>query len=105
MTVTAEFTLSLSTEFTHTQPVYVAQTATFTNSSVGSIPFTSIWNFGNDKPLSSAGTLLISVTHTYAATGTYTVVLTAVNAYGEDVFSDTLTVLPVYPVYLPIVLK
>ncbi|MEO9474658.1 MAG: PKD domain-containing protein [Cyclobacteriaceae bacterium] len=46
------------------------------------------WDFGDGGTSTEA-----SPSHTYSATGTYTVVLTATNAGGDDAHSETITVL------------
>jgi len=90
--------------FTFTTPVYLNQATTFTNLTGGTLPITSTWDFGEGTPPENKGTSLMPVEHTYTTAGTYTVILTASNAFGEDVFSDTLSVRFIQ-VYLPIVLK
>jgi PKD repeat protein len=58
-----------------TEPVGV----TFSNTSTGTQPITSYWNLGDSVLVTNSGSA--SFNHTYAA-GTYTVVLTASNAFG-----------------------
>ncbi|HHJ07504.1 MAG TPA: PKD domain-containing protein, partial [Anaerolineae bacterium] len=96
--------LSPTAKFTHTTPVFAGLPTTFTNLTTGTLPITFTWNFG-DGSLPDTGTLALPVIHTYLATGTYTVILTAGNSAGNNVFSNTFTALSVYQVYLPVVLK
>ena len=100
------------------QPVspVVNESITFTASvTAGSAPITYTWNFGDGL---ISGTLVIPagtatgpvVTYTYAFTGTYTVVLTAANPCGQDVYSAPLTVSEVaeptvFFVHLPLIMK
>jgi PKD repeat protein len=66
----------------------VGEIVTFSGSVFsGTPPIDYAWGFGDGS--SGAGQ---TVTHTYAATGTYAVVLTATNACGSEVASDTVTV-------------
>ena len=58
-------------------------TVQFTDESTGT-PTSWAWTFG-DEAISTAQ----SPSHTYAAAGTYTVALTATNAYGEDTETKT----------------
>jgi len=51
----------------------------FTNTTAGSTPLTYEWDFGDGGSSTDA-----SPSHTYAAAGTYSVTLTATNAFGTD---------------------
>ncbi len=99
-----ELPLAPVAAFTHSAPVLVNRPVTFTNLTTGTQPITFTWNFG-DGSQPDSGTLMLPVMHTYAAVGTYSVILTANNKIGSDVFSDTVTVSSALQVYLPIVLK
>jgi PKD repeat protein len=66
--------------------------ANFLDRSTGG-PTSWSWNFGDGSPLDSSQ----NPVHTYAAAGTYTVVLTASNASGSNSKSDVVTV-PSQPV-------
>jgi PKD repeat protein len=77
------------TSFTyHPQNLWVGQEVTFTGSALGSLPIVFDWDFGD-------GGLAIGevVTHTYAAEGDFTVLLTATNACGLESVSQDLTLL------------
>jgi len=65
----------------------VGQVVTFTGSASGTAPITYTWGFGD----ATFGTGAV-VTHTYAATGIYVVVLTASNPCSAQVVTHTLTV-------------
>ncbi|MBN1955885.1 MAG: PKD domain-containing protein, partial [Anaerolineae bacterium] len=65
----------------------VGQVLTLTGSAVGLEPITYTWNLGDGALL--AGRV---ITHSYAATGTYPVVMTATNSCGPAVVSHTVTV-------------
>lgn len=73
--VTASFSSSVS-----------SLTVTFTNTSVNATSY--LWNFGDGNT-----STLANPTHTYANSGTYTVVLTATNACGSTNYSETLTII------------
>jgi|GEM_PF-1675162 len=81
----------------------VTLTATYTPPTA-TTPITYTWSFGDGNPGSGQ-----VVTHTYAATGTYTVLLTVTNACGTATISHGLTVVapPIqyYTIYLPLVFK
>ncbi len=62
-----------------------ASTATFTNTSSGATSYS--WNFGDNT-----NSTLANPTHTYAADGTYTVVLTATNACGSSTTTHTVVI-------------
>jgi PKD repeat protein len=74
----------------------------FTNTTQGSPWMRYVWDFG-DGVTSTLATPQVS--HTYAAGGDFTTMLTAVNAYGANTFSAVISVPPVFKVYLPLVLK
>jgi PKD repeat protein len=74
----------------------IGEAVTFTSSATGTTPITFTWDFGD----TNTGTGAI-ISHTYAATGTYVVVMTATNACGQQVVSHTLTVVEV-PVCTPV---
>jgi PKD repeat protein len=67
---------------------YVAfgTTINFTSTSVGGTTFS--WDFGDSGMSNNENTQ-----HTYAAAGTYTVILTATNACGDDTSAQNITVL------------
>jgi PKD repeat protein len=62
----------LFVSFAHSAPDWVGQPTVFTNTTVASDPVSFTWDFGD-----GASSTAISPTHTYAAPGSYTVVLTA----------------------------
>ncbi len=65
----------------------VGSPAVFTATAEGTAPFTFTWDFGDG--ISGTGQV---VAHTYAATGTYTVMLLGQNYCGEETVSETLSV-------------
>jgi PKD repeat protein len=67
--------------FVHNGPIYLWETAVFTNTSTGSPPLSYLWDFG-DGFTSTAE----NPTHQYTTAGIYTVTLTVTNAFGTDVF-------------------
>jgi PKD repeat protein len=68
-------------DFDSTCPDIVGETTHFTNTSTGSMPFTSfLWTFGDG----SAPSFDENPSHTYANTGAYTVTLQIANDYGGD---------------------
>jgi PKD repeat protein len=85
------------------QPVFplTGQAITLTAVATGTTPIAYAWNLGDGSP-TRAGE---SITHTYALTGTYAVVLTATNACGQQVVHRNITVgaRTIYPVYLPLI--
>ncbi|MGC8874153.1 MAG: PKD domain-containing protein, partial [Chloroflexia bacterium] len=79
----------------------VGQVVTFTGSAAGSQPITFEWAFGDGE----TGTGAV-VTHIYGAAGTYTVAMTATNAWGSDSVSHAVTVVRrQWFIYLPLVYK
>ncbi len=90
--------------FDHNSPIQLGETAVFTNTTVGSPPLTYSWDFGDGSGTSTDE----NPTYTYAITGTFTVSLTASNAFGTDTFIDTFDVIDVDDtptLYLPAVFK
>ncbi|MCB0534839.1 MAG: PKD domain-containing protein [Saprospiraceae bacterium] len=65
--------------------VVLGDVVSFTNSSVNATSFS--WTFGDGD-----GSTQTNPTHTYAADGTYTVTLTALNACGSSTFSQMVTI-------------
>jgi PKD repeat protein len=63
-----------------------AATATFANSSTGATTYA--WDFGDNTSSTDA-----NPTHTYAADGQYTVVLTATNNCGTSTFTQTVSII------------
>lgn len=73
-----------SAKYTET---HTGNTYNFTNASLRSTNYA--WDFGDGSPINNA----TSPTHTYAASGTYTVKLKAMNTCGKyDIFLDTMYV-------------
>lgn len=58
-------------------------------------PVTYTWQFGDGAPAISTSSNVTS--HIYDAAGTYTVVLTAANPYGQSSYSQTIVVTPPHP--------
>jgi serine protease AprX len=76
---------------------------TFTAVATGTEPISFTWAFGDGEVGSGA-----MVTHTYAASDTYTVVLSAANECGGQTIDQELTVVAeagYYRIYLPIVVR
>jgi PKD repeat protein len=101
------------TSFTY-QPVepIVSQPVTFTaiyTPGYATPPVTYSWQFEGGGM--SVDTLSATITHTYAATGTYVVMLTTSNPYGQSVHTQTVTIAsgstvePDERIYLPMVVK
>jgi YVTN family beta-propeller protein len=85
-----------------TSAIVSGETVTFTNLSTGSPPLSTTWDFGDGSPTSSE----IHPSHTYNMIGTFSVVLTATNPYGEDIATGTVTVEEEQlPIYLPLVMR
>ncbi|MBX3056296.1 MAG: alpha amylase N-terminal ig-like domain-containing protein [Anaerolineae bacterium] len=80
---------ALTAGFVSNSPVLVGDTAVFTNSTTGSGPITYTWDFGDDS-----GSNETNPTHVYAAPGTYTVTLTAVNEWETAVITSSFVVNP-----------
>ena len=74
--------------FISNTPVKVGDTAYFTNTTSGPGTLTYEWNFGDGSPISTAA----EPSHEYTKVGSYTVVLTATNEVGADVFSELFVV-------------
>lgn len=74
--------------FSHNSPVEYGASVEFTNESSGSEPITYTWSFGD-----GTGSTETNPSHTYASSGSYTVVLTATNSFGSNVYSDTVEML------------
>jgi PKD repeat protein/murein tripeptide amidase MpaA len=85
--------LKPTAQFTAAAPIQVSQPVTFTNLSAGTLPITYAWDFGDATPPIYQFTNL-PTTHTYTASGQFTVTLTATNSMGRDSVSHTVTVLP-----------
>ncbi len=79
--------------FISSSPDLLGQQTTFNNSSIGS-SLVFEWNFGDGSPPNTD----VNPTHTYATTGTFTVLLTATNNLGSDVASAPVIIeSPVFP--------
>ncbi len=75
-------------DFTSTSPDYLGETTSFTNMSTGT-DLAYVWDFGDSSP-ASADT---HPTHDYGGLGLFTVVLTATNGLGTDVYTDVVEIL------------
>jgi PKD repeat protein len=64
--------------FTYTSAVSCSTTVNFTSTSFNAASY--LWNFGDGSPLDST----LNPSHIYTVSGTYTITLTACNAYGCD---------------------
>jgi hypothetical protein len=86
--------------FTSNSPVRVGTPAVFTNQTVGSEPISYEWNFGDGSPVVTD----VNPSHLYAAAGSYTVIMTATNAFGSATATATFEVQP-FLLYLPLVAR
>jgi hypothetical protein len=94
--------------FAHNAPVELGSPVVFTNTTTGLDPISYTLSFGDGTPAVELSSGWMTTTHLYTQVGTYTAWLTATNAGGPDVYSDTLQIvlLPLdYSVYLPLVLR
>jgi len=73
--------------FTTSSPDFLGQMTTFSNASTGG-NLTFEWDLGDGSPVETA----VHLTHTYAITGTFTVVLTATNSLGSDTVSEQVVI-------------
>jgi PKD repeat protein len=78
--------------FTSNSPVTVGSQAVFTNTTAGSGPFTYLWSFGD-----GITSTLETPSHLYAATGVYTVTLSAHNDYGDNTATHSFEVVGIPP--------
>jgi PKD repeat protein len=81
----------------------VGQPVRFAAAAAGTSPIQYTWNLG-DGTLDQGRT----ISHTYALTGTYTLLLTATNPCDEDVVHTDITVMSpplLHRLYLPLVLR
>jgi uncharacterized repeat protein (TIGR01451 family) len=98
--VLAQFTMpQLVAGFSSNSPVLLGGASIFDNHSVGALSYE--WDFGDGVGSSTA----VNPTYVYATEGTYTVVLTATNALGQDVFTQTHTIVEQFNIYLPVIRK
>jgi serine protease AprX len=75
--------------FSHS-PVLLNSPTTFFNLTTGQSPITSTWNFGDGTIVNTTGTLPSLIQHTFTTPNTYTVILTANNAFGQSTFTQTI---------------
>jgi PKD repeat protein len=88
-------------DFTVQQPVIVNQAAVFTNTTIGTLPISYTWQFGD-----GITSTVTHPTHVYTSTGSVVVELTAVNLLGSSTVTNTIQVLsPPLPIFLPHVQK
>ena len=89
--------------FTLTTPIWLGETAVFTNTATNALTYT--WDFGDGSPLSTVP----SPTHTYTSTGIFTVTLTAHNGHLSHTASHPITVRAVpqvgFIIHLPLVVR
>jgi PKD repeat protein len=91
--------------FTVTTPAVVNQPLNFTNLTIGTPPITYTWDFGDGTPVVAD----VNPTHTFTATGSFTVTLTAANIVGRTSVTAVIeiTAAPVFDnsVYLPAIIR
>lgn len=75
--------------FTHNSPIVLGETAVFENTSTGASPLSYEWSFGDGNTSTES-----SPSHTYSASGTYTVVLTTSNNINTSVVQEVIEVVP-----------
>jgi PKD repeat protein len=83
--------------FSHNPVAAVGEVVAFTNTTTGDEPITYTWDFGDGVGVSNE----TSPTYQYTDTGTYTVTLTAENAFGSQSVSSTITVGDAYAIIEP----
>lgn len=89
---------------THTSPVFASIRAHFTATLTGGTSPNFAWSFGDGTPILSGPASVIS--HTYAAAGAYTVVVTAFNFLNSVSQNIAVTVIePPFKAQLPIIFK
>lgn len=96
---------ALTADFVTSSPDVIGDTTVFFNQSgggAGALSYT--WNFGDGAVITST----LNATHTYAAVGAYTVILTATDGLTTDVATRLVNIIPsniVYRRYLPLVAR
>jgi hypothetical protein len=88
--------------FTSSTPDLLGQTTTFHSTSTGT-NLVYQWDFGDESP--PASSQASTITHTYVATGTYSVVLTASNSMDSSTVTGLVEIVDTLPVYLPSLFK
>ncbi len=78
-------------QFEYTTPVLAGLPVALINTSTGQDPVSYEWDLGDGSPIVTTE----HVTQTYTSAGDFTVVLTATDSLGSDVYSAVLQVLPV----------
>ena len=82
----------------------LGETAVFTNTTTGTAPLTTLWDFGD-----GATSLAANPAHMYMAAASYTVTLTITNTAGVSVATATFVVHPLpeskFTIFLPVALK
>jgi hypothetical protein len=79
--------------FSWNAPLTWGTTAQFSNTSTGEASLSYLWDFGDGSPVST----LAEPQHDYAAPGSYTVTLTASNAFSQDSLSQVVQVSDIPP--------
>ncbi len=80
-------TLFLQAGFESSAPICLGEEVVFTNTTVGVPPITYEWDFGDGTTANEP-----NPSHTYAAAGRYSVVLSATNPFGTDHAGDVVQV-------------
>ena len=88
--------------FVSSSPDVLGQTTTFQSTSTGN-NLSYQWDLGDGSPPVNGPAPII--THTYAATGTYSVVLTATNSISSSTATGLVEILEAIPLYLPLIFK
>jgi hypothetical protein len=86
--------------FLFSSPIWIGETAVFTNTSSGPGPLTYAWDFGDDAPVE----ITAHPTHRYGRMGTYTVRLTVTGPTGTAGATRTIDVRP-RRLYMGIVMR
>ena len=88
-------------EFVSNSPVLQGNELEFINNTTGLEPITYTWDFGDGETSTE-----VNPVHSYKLSGTYSVMLTATNAFGQNSIIYTVTVEPrIYNVFLPLTEK
>ncbi|MEW5986859.1 MAG: PKD domain-containing protein [Chloroflexota bacterium] len=79
-------------------PIWLGETAVFTNTTTGSDPLSYFWDFGDGIGTSTEA----NPTYIYAASGTYSVTLSVSSEWGSSAVGRAFVVNLRHPIYLPL---